>query len=230
MSAPTQGSNPAPGGEMPPAQGGAMPPTPPANGVMPSSDPANQGQPPNPRQGWTTEQYEDALRKAREEAIQHRKKLDEIEAARTSAERAKMDEASRAKAELEDAKKQLETIRAHARDNALEAAVALKARELGIVYPDLAKLAIASSVQFGDDDKPQNVDELLRAFVQTHPNLTSASAVSANTSIANAPRPQGQIVITREQRGDMAWVEAFKKQYGVKSLGEAITKGIARFE
>lgn len=205
-----------------------MPPTSPvAQGqVPPSSDPATPVQP-----ELTPEQLKDALRKARDDAASYRIKAEKYEQDRLAAERAQMTAAERANAELADAKKQLETIRAHARSNALEAAVAVKAGPLGIVYPDLALAAIEKQITFGDDDKPQNVDELLRAFIQAHPGLTSAANVSANTSVANAARPQpGQIVITREQRGDMAFIEAFKKQHNVRSLGEAITKGIARFE
>lgn len=227
MSVPS-GANPSDPGQVPGAPGVQVtPPSPPANGQVPSSnDTAAPSQ-----QELTPEQLRDALRKARDDAASYRIKAEKYEQDRLAAERAQMSAAERANAELADAKKQLETIRANARDNALEAAVALKARELGIVYPDLAKLAIAAQVAYGDNDKPQNVDELLRAFIQSHPNMTSASAVSQNTSVANAPRPQqGTITITKAQRGDMAWVEAFKKQHNVRSLQEAIQRGIATLE
>ncbi len=222
-----QGANPSDAGQGPGAPGGQVPPPSDAQGQVPASDQTGTQNQSN----LTPEQMQAIIRQLRDNEAKHRQEKAAWEAAKREAELAQMSAAERAKAEAEDYKKQLETIRANARDNALEAAVALKARELGIVYPDLAKLAIAAQVSYGDNDKPQNVDELLRAFIQSHPNVTSASAVSQNTSIANAPRPQqGVITITNAQRRDMRWIEQFKQQHGVSSLAEAINKGIARFE
>ncbi len=216
------GANPSDPGQVPGASGGQVPPPSAGNGQVP---PPND-QAPHQQDTLTPEQLRDALRKARDDAAAYRKKAEEYEAARTAAERAKMDEATRAKAELEDAKALVEKVRAHARQNALEAAVAVKAGPLGIVYPDLALAAIEKQVTFGDDDKPQNVDELLRAFIQSHPGVTSASNVSRNTSVGNPARPsQGTQVITQEQFKSFAFREQWRKDHQGQTLGEAVQKG-----
>lgn len=220
------GANPSGGGQEPPTPGGQVPPSSEANGQEPNG---NQGA--SQQSELTPEQMKAIIRQLRDNEAAHRKEKQAWEAAKLEAERAQMTAAERAKAEAEDYKKQLEQVRANARRNALEAAIANESRALGIVYPDVAFAAIEHAVSYGEDDKPLDVGEKLRVWVQAHPLMTSAAAVSANTSVANAPRKeQGVITVTREQRQDMRFLENLKKELNVGSLSEAINKGLVHLE
>ncbi len=220
------GANPSGGGQEPPTPGGQVPPSSEANGQEPNG---NQGA--SQQSELTPEQMKAIIRQLRDNEAAHRKEKQAWEAAKLEAERAQMTAAERAKAEAEDYKKQLEQVRANARRNALEAAIANESRALGIVYPDVAFAAIEHAVSYGEDDKPLDVGEKLRVWVQAHPLMTSAAAVSANTSVANAPRKeQGVITVTREQRQDMRFLENLKKELNVWSLSEAINKGLVHLE
>ncbi len=219
------GVNPQAGGQAPQPSGGQAPPPSDASGQEPNGKTESQYQ-----SDLTPEQLRAELSRVRREAASYRTKLAEYEAQKTAAERAQMDEATRAKAEAAEYKQKFEQARESARKSALMGQVGMKVGPLGIVDPEAALALIREQVSYNEKDEPENVDELLTRLVQAKPWLTSAANATSRTSTANAPRPQqGTLLITKEQLRDYQFQKQFKLEHQM-TVGEALEKGLARLQ
>ena len=154
-----------------------------------------------------------AAKKYAEEAAAARKTVRELEA--KLAELTQADEA-RKLAELTDtqrAQAEAETHRTRAEALAktlLERDIAEAANKAGITAPDLAAMAIAPNVKLDAKGIPTNLDELMKTFVEAHPQLI-APTPGSNQGRANPGRDSGQPtgrVYTTDELSDYAfWTE-----------------------
>jgi hypothetical protein len=139
--------------------------------------------PPEPLAGDGQEQISlDEARKLRKEnqTLRNRQKtIDEAEAAKQQAALSEVDKATKrateAEAKIQAIQKQLVT--AH---------VKMAAQARNIIDPDLAAMAIADSLEYGDDGMPINLDKALDTLIKNKPYLLAAtSAAPANPAQTN---------------------------------------------
>lgn len=64
--------------------------------------------------------------------------------------------------------------------------VKLAAKDMGIIDPDIAALAIQKTLEFGDDGMPSNLDDALKALVKQKPYLVPAKAEPATPAAQTA--------------------------------------------
>lgn len=124
-------------------------------------------------------EYEHKYGNATEELERHRKKLTayekaeaEREAAKKAAEEAQLSEIERVKKQYGEAEQQIQRYK----QELIAAQVRMAAQAKGIIDPDLAALAIQSSLEYGEDGMPTNVDKALDALLKNKPYLAPAPA------------------------------------------------------
>lgn len=71
----------------------------------------------------------------------------------------------------------------------IKAIVQLAASKKGIIDPDLAALAIETSLEFGDDGLPSNLDKALDDLIKNKPYLAAKPAEQQPASPAQTARP-----------------------------------------
>lgn len=134
------------------------------------------------------------VRKLREEAMSRRKKLREIE-----------QELDKYKAEVEELRKNLAEAEriAEEKDNTLkqrqtEYETKLLAQNLGIVDPDVAwSLLNVSAIEFDNDGRPKNLEQLLKELVNKKPYLVNRVQYAATNPARSSPP-----IFTRAQLRD----------------------------
>lgn len=135
-----------------------------------------------------------AAKKYAEEAAAARKTVRELEAklaeltqADEARKRAELSETERAQAEAAEHRTRADALAARLLERDIEAA----ATKAGINAPDLAAMAIAPNVKLDAKGLPTNLDELMKAFAEAHPQLV-APAPGSNQGRANPGRDSGQ--------------------------------------
>lgn len=165
--------------------GGSATPTP-AQPVTGTTTPAPGGATPPAVPNLTLEEAIKELTELRhkhfnatEELERHRKfrdKYDEqqkkAEAAKKAAEEAQLSEIERVKKQYGEAEQQIQRYK----QELIAAQVRMAAQAKGIIDPDLAALAIQSSLEYGEDGMPTNVDKALDALLKNKPYLAPAPA------------------------------------------------------
>jgi len=109
---------------------------------------------------------------ATEEVERHRKKLTayekkeaEAEAAKKAADEAQLSEIERVKKQHTESMQQIERYK----EQLTTAQVKIAAQSLGIIDPDMAALAIRTSLEYDKDGLPTNVDDALKALIKNKP-------------------------------------------------------------
>lgn len=125
-------------------------------------------------------ELERALRNATEERDRHRKKLSGYEDAERKAQEAQLSEIERATKRATEAESRSEQYR----QQLVTAHVKLAAQAKGIIDPDLAALAIAAELEYGDDGMPNNVEKALEKLVKNKPYLVAQQAQQQQTPTA----------------------------------------------
>lgn len=125
-----------------------------------------------------------------EELERHRKKLTAYEKAEAQQAEAKRlaDEAQLS--EIERVKKQHEATEQQAqryKQRFINTSVKLAAKDKGIIDPELAAMAITSSLEYDKDGMPTNVDEALDALIKSKPYLAPKPADPPTTPAQSAP-------------------------------------------
>jgi len=185
MAAPTPAnSNPQAGGSSPDP---ATTPNTQAGGAPPD----NAGQHPQAGEGQISA---DKVREIQRENQALRKRLDALDEAAKAAELAKLGDVERLQKQYE-----VEVAsRKAAQDRAAQTEAMLLARELGIVYPDVAVAAIRDKLKVAADGSLENAEDLLKAFIAAHPLIT------AQQTPANQPPPQAGVLPANPSRSSQA--------------------------
>lgn len=163
-----------------PATEGQAPPaaeTPPTT-QTPSNPPDSADQTPTEKE-WDEELGRPLVQKLRlavKDSEKRTKGLEQEVAAykkqEEEAKRAQLSEQERLKADLEAQKAETKREQASRREAVNRLTVQVQAQRLGIIDPDAAeKLLDWSLVEYGDDGRPTNVDEVLTALVADRPYL-----------------------------------------------------------
>jgi hypothetical protein len=95
------------------------------------------------------------------------KRLADYEAKERAQQEAALSEAQRSEKRALDAEQLIQRYK----DDLISARVELAAHSLGIIDPGIAALAIKSTLEYGDDGLPTNVDDALKALVKSKPYL-----------------------------------------------------------
>lgn len=74
----------------------------------------------------------------------------------------------------------------------ITAQVKLAAKDMGIIDPDIAALAIQKTLEYGDDGMPSNLDAALKALVKQKPYLVPVKAEPATPAAQTATQPATQ--------------------------------------
>jgi hypothetical protein len=127
-------------------------------------------------------ELEHAHRNATEERDRHRKKLSSYEEQERKAQEAALSEVEKATKRATEAEQRIKQYQ----QQLVTAQVKLAAQSKGIIDPDLAALAIAGQLEYGDDGLPTNVDKALDDLLKTKPFLAKAQPTST-PAIPNPP-------------------------------------------
>lgn len=124
-------------------------------------------------------EYEHKYGNATEELERHRKfranydkQQAEAEAAKKAAEEAQLSEIERVKKQHAEAEQRIKSYQ----QQLATAQVRMAAQAKGIIDPELAALAIQSSLEYGEDGMPTNVDKALDALLKSKPYLAPQAA------------------------------------------------------
>lgn len=134
-------------------------------------------------------EYEHKYGNATEELERHRKfranydkQQAEAEAAKKAAEEAQLSEIERVKKQHAEAEQRIKSYQ----QQLATAQVRMAAQAKGIIDPELAALAIQSSLEYGEDGMPTNVDKALDALLKSKPYLAPQAAEPPATPAPNA--------------------------------------------
>lgn len=175
MTAPIQpASNPQAGA----TQTDPAPSNPQAGGTTPSPD----GQHPPVGEGQISA---DRVREIQRENQALRKRIEAEEEAKRQADLAKLGDVERLQKQLDDAAKSTKA----AQDRAAQAEAMLIAKNLGIIYPDVAIAAIKDQLKVSKDGALENAEDLLKAFMESHPLI--AAQGQPPSSPASQPQQVG---------------------------------------
>lgn len=124
---------------------------------------------------------EKLIKELRQEASSYRRRLRELEAVLAQKDeeaRARLEEEQKARAEWE--RRFLEAQRA-LRERTLRYEVLFHAQRLGVADPELVWRALSGDelarIEWGEDDSPKGVEEVVRAFVEARPYLIARQGV-----------------------------------------------------
>lgn len=169
----------------------AAPPTTPLAGnasVAPQPQAGNTTTPePQAGEGQESISLEEA-KKLRSEAANLRKRMKAYEDAEVAAQQAAMSDAQKASKRADDAEAKVKAYQTQL----VTAQVKLAAQTKGIIDPDIAALAIQSSLEYGDDGMPTNLEKALTDLIKNKPYLMAPSGQQAPTTPAqtvNGQRP-----------------------------------------
>lgn len=129
---------------------------------------------------------------AKEELDRHRKKLTAYEKAEAEREAAKKAEADAQLSEVERMKKlhaETEQQAQKYKQQFINTSVKLAAKDKGIIDPDLAAMAITSSLEYDKDGMPTNVDEALDALIKNKPFLAPTPPAEPSATPAQSAPP-----------------------------------------
>lgn len=136
-------------------------------------------------------------KKLRNEAASYRVKLRELEKQVEDFRRSQLSEKERLELERSDALKENSVLKESIRDTLLEAAVAKNVRKYELADADATfRLLDRSKVEFNDDGRPVNIDEVLGDTLERYPFLkvmvaeTKKQAVDTGTTNPGKQRSQ----------------------------------------
>ena len=137
---------------------------------------------PEPQAGdGTNEQLSlDEARKLRKENQTLRQRQKAIDDAEEAARVAALSELDKSNKRAQDAEAKIKDMQ----DKLVQAQVKLAAKDKGIIDPDLAALALQSSLEFDEDGMPSNLDKALADLIKNKPYLVPASTAQAPISSA----------------------------------------------
>lgn len=121
----------------------------------------------------------DEARKLRKEAEGLRKRIKAIDEAEEEKRLLALSEVERSKAEIVKAEKRAAEAEARTQqylEQLVTAQVKLAAQAMGIIDPDMAAMAVHSSLEYGEDGMPSNLDKALTALIKNKPYLAPKPA------------------------------------------------------
>lgn len=121
--------------------------------------------------------HEDA-RKLRSEAQNLRKRLKSYEDQENLAKEAALSEVDKASKRATDAEQKVKQYQ----QQLVTAQVKMAAQRIGIIDPELAALAVQSSLEFDDDGMPSNLDKVLSDLLKNKPFLAAAPTPAPTNS------------------------------------------------
>ena len=200
---PTTGTGQMPPESQSPDGNGQMPPTSQDATTADSSDNAAPS-----HAGWTNDQYEDALRKARDDAKKIRldaKRLAELEAAEQQRAEAALSEKERYEKKIADLQAQVAEQTRSSQERVIRSDIRSAADKLG-VKPELAyRLLDYAAITFNDDGDPTNISDLLKAAMEEYgltPQSSAPAATGGNGQQQQQPsNPVPQTGATNPPRG-----------------------------
>ena len=173
--------------------------TPAAPAATPVTTPALAANPDPPAgDGTETISLEEA-RKIRSESTNMRKRLKAYEDAEEEKRIATLSEVERSKAEIAKAEKrtaEAEQRIQHYQQQLVTAQVKLAAQAKGIIDPDMAALAVASTLEYGEDGMPTNLEKALDMLIKNKPYLAPKPAELPEPSAPPAQPVNAQTVPT----------------------------------
>lgn len=123
---------------------------------------------PSPQAGDGNETISlEEARKLRSEAANLRKRMKAYEDAERAAQEAQLAEIDRVKQQHQAAEERIK----HYQQQLVTAQVKLAATAKGIIDPDMAALAVQSSLEYDDDGMPSNLDKALTDLIKNKPYL-----------------------------------------------------------
>lgn len=164
--------------------------TPSANAPAANADPALAATPSNAPAATDSDQsvtLEEA-RRLRSEGQALRKRLKAYEEAEEQAKTAALSEVEKATKRATDAEQKIQQYQ----KQLVNAQVRLTAQAKGIIDPDIAALAIADQLEYGDDGMPTNTDKALDDLIKNKPYLAAKPAEASPGSPAQTAQPAGQ--------------------------------------
>lgn len=158
-------------GQVPNASGGQEPP-------------ASEQQNAADVQGQEPERFDaEYVKKLRAEAAEYRRRLRELEQTVKQHEEAKLTESERLQKRLAELEREQATWQRERQEHTLRYEAMLSAQRLGLVDPEAAyRLLDRAAVEFDDDGRPRNIEQLLRDLVKTRPWLAGQTAASGLTT------------------------------------------------
>lgn len=159
-----------------PPVGGTAPEPAPTNPPVGGSTPSPAA--PNPQAGGEPIS-QDRIREIMRENQQLRAREKAAEEAKQAADLAKLGDVERLTKQLEIEAASREAAQARAAQTEAK----LLAKDLGIVYPDIAVAAIKDQLKIGKDGSLENAEDLLKAFITAHP-LMAAQQTPPTTQAA----------------------------------------------
>lgn len=127
-------------------------------------------------------ELEHANSNAIQERDRHRKKLTAYEKTEEDAKLVALSDAEKMTKAITDSAKQIKAYQ----EKVASYEVRLQAQSLGIIDPELAALAISSTLEYDDNGMPTNVEKLLKALVVAKPYLVAQSATTPATTPATS--------------------------------------------
>jgi len=129
-----------------------------------------------------------------EEAKRHYKKLSAYEEAEKKAQEAALSEVEKANKRAAEAEQRIQQYK----QQLISTQVKLAAQSKGIIDPDLAALAIHSSLEYDDDGMPNNLDKALDTLIKNKPYLAPKPAAPAEEKTPE-PETPAQTAAPRQQ-------------------------------
>lgn len=212
--APDGGQGQAPTAGQQPQAGATTPPS--SSPAAPASAPATSGQ-----SGLTPEQLAAEVARLTKELGDTRREAAEHRTARKKLEDAQLSDAQKLEQRATEAEAARDTYKARIASYAVQ----LAAQKLGIIDPELAALAIAGQLKYGDDGAPTNADELLKALLVNKPYLAGQAGQAQAAQQQRPPAQSGGAtnpgsgartgVFTREQISHMTAREYEQNQAAI---------------
>jgi uncharacterized membrane protein YccC len=163
----------------------------PATGQPATGTPASNGaMPPKPATSLEEAmariaELEHATKNATEERDRHRKKLSLYEEAEKRAQEAALSEVDKASKRATEAEARIKQYQ----QQLVNAQVKLAAKDKGIIDPDIAALALADKLEYGDDGMPTNLEKALDDLIKSKPYLVPKADQAAPASPAQTATP-----------------------------------------
>lgn len=150
------------------------------------------------------------VRQLRAEAARYRARLRELEAKVRQSEEAQLSEQERLRKRLAELERRELEWQRERQETVLRYEVQLAASRLGIVDPEAAwRLLDLAELEFDEDGRPRNLEQVLRALIKRKPYLVAGSP--SGVSVGNGPRG-APAVFTRSQLRDPAFFRAHRDE------------------
>lgn len=127
-------------------------------------------------------------KKLKKEAASLRARLKAFDDAEAQKQLAALSEVEKANKQVADLQQKYET----AQKQLIATQVKLAAQSKGIIDPDIAALAVADKLEFGEDGMPSNLEKVLDELIKNKPYLAAKPAEPATTPAQTAQRTPPQ--------------------------------------